>query len=373
MKTDYNIIIIGAGVIGLSIARSLGELGHDSILVIEKEKKYGSGVSSRSSEVIHSGIYHSNDYFKSKLCIEGRTLLYEYCDKNKVFYKNCGKIIVTSLNNERNLRKLYEYGKSKGLDQIYLINKTDINQLEPNVSGDLGILINYTGIIDSHSLMRSFYNESIGYDCDFLFATSLLDASYQNPGYTLKIKTSNYAKEEVSANWIINAAGLSSDVVAKMLSKNINTPELYFSKGSYVSLASKWKNKFNHLVYPMPEKNYDSLGVHITFDQSGDARLGPDSVSLSRKIENYNFDNNIIDKFYSEASKYIPTLSKNDLSPAYIGIRPKIISNNSSIKDFYINHEASKGFKGWINLIGIESPGLTSSISIGNLVSKLVR
>ena len=372
MNVDYEFIIIGAGVIGLSIAKSLGELGYESVLVIDKEKKIGTGISSRSSEVVHSGIYNPPGYLKSKLCLEGRKLLYEYCEKNKIFYKNCGKIIISSKSEEGTLLELYEIGNAKGLKKMKMLSRTDIQKLEPNINADLGLLIKEAGIIDSHSLMNSFYNNSIKANHDYLFVTAVQNVFYDELKYRVSLKTMNYEQESVTAKWVINAAGLQSDSIFKMLLNNASRPNLYFSKGNYFSLNPSWTNKFNHLIYPLPEKNYESLGVHITFDEHGNVRLGPDSCVMKNKVEDYNVDEELIDKFYAEASKYISNLKKEDLTPDYSGIRPKLVSNDSNVNDFYISHESSKGFNGWINLIGIESPGLTSCISIAKMVTEWI-
>ena len=370
MSVDYEFIIIGAGVIGLSIARSLGELGYESVLVIDKEKKIGTGISSRSSEVVHSGIYNPPEFLKSKLCLKGRKLLYEYCEKNRIFYKNCGKIIISGKNEKNTLLKLYELGNTKGLNEMKILNREEIQKLEPSINADLGLLIKETGIIDSHSLMNSFYSNSIKSNHDYLFVTAVQNVFYDELKYRIFLKTMNYEQEEsVTAKWVINAAGLQSDSIFKMLVGESSEPNLYFSKGNYFSLSSSWRNNFKHLIYPLPEKNHQSLGVHITFDKSGNVRLGPDSCVIKNKVEDYTVDEKLIDKFYLEASKYISGLNKEDLSPDYTGIRPKILSSDTNASDFYICHEISKGYKGWINLIGIESPGLTSCLSIAEMVT----
>lgn len=372
MNVDYDIIIIGAGVMGLSIARSLGKLGYESVLLIDKEKKIGTGISSRSSEVIHSGIYNAPESLKSKLCIEGRDLLYDYCEKNNIYYKNCGKIIISGKNEKNTLLKLYELGKNKGLKDIKILDKEEIQNLEPNICSDFGLLINETGIVDSHSLMNSFYNKSLKFNHDYLFATTVQNVLYEESKYKVFLKTINYEEENVTSKWIINAAGLYSDSIFNMLACESSSPNLYFNKGNYFSLSSSWRNNFKHLIYPLPAKNHQTLGVHITFDKSGNVRLGPDSSFMTNKVEDYSVDEKLLNKFYEGASKYIIGLNKDDLSPDYAGIRPKIQSSDYNVNDFYICHEVSKGFKGWINLIGIESPGLTSCISIANMVTSWI-
>jgi len=369
---DYKIVIIGAGVVGLAIARSLARLKIDSVLVIEKESNYGRGISSRNSEVIHSGIYYPINTLKSKYCIKGRKLIYNYCKVNNIYHKQCGKIIVAKKNQKQELQALMDLGQHAQINSIKWLTKKDISKLEGLVEADYGIYIPETGIIDSHGLMNSFYNESVNINHDYLFKSELIGCSKINRGYEIHLKTPATSTEIVKCDWIINASGLNSDLIAHKIMGNQITPSLVYSKGYYFSLNNKWHNKFSHLIYPIPDKDQHSLGIHISFNKKGHVKLGPDAHFLKNRNENYSMDESLLHIFYKAALQYIPNLNIEDLSPDYSGIRPKINSKGYTFQDFYIQHEIENSFPGLINLIGIDSPGLTSAIAIGEDIASWI-
>jgi len=373
MAADYQVVIIGAGVVGLATARALGNNGVESVLIIEKDQKFGTGISSRNSEVIHSGIYYPLDTLKSKYCIRGRDLLYDYCPGQNVYHKQCGKIIVAQENQKSDLEKLFLLGKYKNMGDMKWLEKNEIQDFEPSVSSSFGLFIPKTGIIDSHELMNAFYQESTQSNHDYLFKSEVLDISYKNSLYTIEINSPNGESEFATCNWVINAAGLRSDLVSNMLIPTDQTPTLVFSKGVYFSLTPNWSNLFNHLVYPLPDKDHRSLGVHVSFDRIGQVKLGPDAHFLKERIEDYSIDESLRNIFFESASQYLPGLQIEELSPNFSGIRPKIDSINHTFQDFYIRHEIDKGYPGFINLIGIDSPGLTSAIAIGEDVASWVQ
>ena len=366
----YDIVIIGAGVIGLSIARSLGEKTNMSILIIEKEDSFGKGVSSRNSEVIHSGIYYEPNTLKAKLCTRGRDYLYEYCDQNKVWFNNCGKLVVSKLHQQTQIESLYANAKKNGVDDIEIIDKSEISKLEPCIDSDIALKVNCTGIISAHDLMTSLYNKSKNFDHDYLFKSKVLGIQKNSDLYKIDIENYYGEIEKLNCKWVINAAGLGSDIIGNLLGLTI--PSLKFLKGSYFKLSSKWRGKFEHLVYPLPNKKYGSLGIHLTIDADQMARLGPNADWIEDRIEDYNVKEELHEKFFEEGSKYIQGLKLNDITPDYAGIRPKILVDNNSMPDFYIEHEDKKGFPGLINLIGIESSGLTASLSIGDYIADII-
>ena len=370
--SDYQIIIIGAGVVGLAVARALAEKGKQSVLIIDRETGFGRGISGRNSEVIHSGIYYPQNTLKSKYCIKGRDLLYQYCASNNVFHQNCGKIIIADEYQEEALIKLFHLGESKNLGALKLLSKKEISHHEPNINGVIGLLIESTGIIDAHGLMSSFYQRSNSSNHDYLFQSTILGCKKTQNGYQLTIQSPAAELEKVTCDWVINAAGLNSDLISNMILPVKSTPELIFSKGFYFSLASRWRNRFNHLIYPIPDKDHRSLGIHLSFDQTGRVKLGPDAHFLHERIEDYSMDESLMKPFYEAASQYIIGLKIEDLVPDFSGIRPKIKNENYSFADFYIAHEEEKGFPGWINLIGIDSPGLTSAIAIGEEIERWI-
>ena len=367
----FDVIIIGAGVVGLAIARSIGETSDKSVLIIEKEESFGRGISSRNSEVIHSGIYYEPNSLKSKYCINGRDMLYDYCKKYNIWTNRCGKMIVGKHNQSDDLEALFNNGHKNNVPEIRMIDRKEIHELEPQIEADIALFVGCTGIVSAHDLMVSFYKKSQDYDHDYLFKSAVIGAERKNGIYELAIENPQGEIEKVSTEWVINSTGLESDLTAEMLFKN--HPSLRFSKGCYYKLSSKWRGAFNHLVYPLPDKAHGSLGIHLSFDETQMPKLGPNADWMNDREENYDVEESLLGQFYEEGHRYIRGLKKEDLSPDYAGIRPKIWRNENPMPDFYISHEVDKGYPGWINLIGIESPGLTSAIAIGEDVAKWVK
>ena len=366
----FDVVIIGAGVIGLAIAKAIGNNSNKSVLVIEKEETFGRGISSRNSEVIHSGVYYEPNSLKAKYCTEGRDLLYDYCKENHVWINRCGRIIVGSDHQENDLENLFINGKMNSVHDIKIIDKKEINRLESNIDADIGLYIGCTGILSAHELMIAYYRESQLKNHDYLFKSKLVGAKQINSGYELEIENPLGEAETVSCEWVINSAGLESDIIAELIGEDF--PKLKYSKGCYFKLSPKWRSAFNRLIYPLPDKEHGTLGIHLSFDQNNSVKLGPSAHWLENKNEDYDIDEKLIDQFYNEGKLYIKNLQKDDLRPDYSGIRPKIYIDNNPMSDFYIEHEESKVLPGWINLIGIESPGITASIAIGEKISKIV-
>ena len=367
----FDIVIIGAGIVGLAIARSIGETTNKSVLVIEKEKSFGRGISSRNSEVIHSGIYYKPGSLKAKYCRIGRDMVYDFCEKNDIWYNRCGKLVVGRHHQSEELNTLYKNAQENDVPEIQIIDKKEINNLEPNIKADIALHVGCTGIISTHDLMVAFYKISQENDHDYLFKSRIIDIRQVDSGYELNIENARGETEKALSQWVINAAGLESDLVAHMVDKDF--PRLRYSKGCYYKLSSKWRGAFKHLIYPLPDEKHGSLGIHLSFDKTQMMRLGPSADWMDGKEENYDVEEYLIDQFYSEGHQYIRGLEKEDLSPDYAGIRPKIWMDENPMPDFYISHEKDKGYPGWINLIGIESPGLTSAIAIGEDIASWIK
>ena len=363
MKNDYKVIIIGAGVVGLAVARSLAENRLNSVLVIEKERNIGLGTSSRNSEVIHSGLYYPTNSLKAKYCLRGRELMYDFCSKHSIWHNQCGKIIIGQQNQESDINYLYNNAKNNLVPNLRILNKKEIESIEPYISAEIGLLVGCTGIVSSHNYMDIFYNISNNKNHDYLFKSSVIDIDYLGNGYKITIQNAQNDIETVNSEWVINASGLQSDRIAQLL--DIKYPNLTYSKGCYFKLDSQWRGKFKHLIYPTPEPSIDSLGIHLSFNRDGQVKLGPNAIWRENRIEDYSVDDDLLDTFYYEASKYILGLKKIHLSPDYAGIRPKIKNPGKKFSDFYISNEEKNGLPGLINLIGIDSPGLTSAIAIG--------
>jgi len=359
------ITIIGAGVVGLAIAAELSR-EYDDIVVLEKHEKFGQETSSRHSEVIHSGIYYPPNSLKAKLCVEGARLLYEYCEKHSIPHSKLGKLIVASDESEVTaLQELYETGIQNGVKGLTLIGKDEINKMEPNVNAVAAIYSPNTGIIDSHSLMSHLHRVANASGVLFSFNTEADFIEKQKNGYVIGIKNNNY---KFASSLIINSAGLSADRIAAMAGIDIDKAgyRLSHCKGSYFSYSRKSPVKM--LVYPVPHKDLSGLGIHATLDLSGRLRFGPDAEYVD--AIDYKVDAGKRDVFYESVKKNIGGLDKEALNPDMAGIRSKI--KGESIKDFVIKHEVSKGMEGFINLIGIESPGLTASLSIAKYVKNMI-
>ena len=241
--------------------------------------------------------------------------------------------------------------------------------MEPEINAESALFVGCTGIISAHELMSAFFNISQSMDHDYLFKSRVVNAEPLNNGYEIIIENPMGEMETVTSEWVINAGGLQSDLIARILGDDIKIPELIYSKGCYFKLSSKWRNRFKHLVYPIPDKEHDSLGIHLSFDQSGNVKLGPSAHWLENRTEDYSVDDKLLGLFHHNAAQYIKVLEKSDLSPDYAGIRPKIQTADGAFSDFYISHERAKGFPGWVNLIGIDSPGFTAAIAIGEDVA----
>ncbi len=369
---DYDIVIVGAGVVGLAVAKELSETSQKSVLVIEKEANFGQGISSRNSEVIHSGIYYPQDSLKAKYCARGRELTYDFCEKNHIWYNQCGKLVIAEENQLNDLEQLYNRSIENDVPDTHIIDQNELSTLEPHVRGAGALFVGCTGIMSAHEFMAALHRISAEKEHDYLFMSNMVGIDSLTDGYKVDIRNADGDIEQVTAEWVINAGGLQSDLIAHMLDDIKSFPTLRYSKGCYFKLSSNWRGKFDHLVYPLPDKKHGSLGIHLSFDQTRTVKLGPSAHWLNDRVENYDVDESLTHLFHTGATRYIKNLSMEDLSPDFAGIRPKIYHENNPLSDFYISHEKDKGFPGCINLIGIESPGLTAALAIAEKVGRYV-
>lgn len=349
-------IVIGAGVIGLAVAARLSEANRE-VIIVEKNSVIGAETSSRNSEVIHAGIYYEYDSEKARMCVQGRKLLYDFCNSYSVPYNKCGKIIVAT--SKKQLKTINQYvanAKNNGVNDLEWLHQEEINKLEPEVKCIGGILSPSTGIIDSHSYMLQLQAIIQNHGGIIALGEEVIRIE-SNPN---TIFTNNY---NLSATWIINCGGLGSTNLSKDLAE---CPKPAFAKGHYFSYSGK--SPFSRLVYPVAEKG--GLGVHVTLDMGGNVRFGPD-VHWIDKVD-YSFEKGMKDKFFKAIKNYYPNIDKTRLEPSYTGVRPKIIVNNNIYNDFMINTEEQHGLKGRIDMFGIESPGLTSSLALAEKVHSII-
>ena len=364
---EVKIAIIGAGVVGLAIAAELSRKFGD-IVVLERHNAFGQEISSRNSEVIHSGIYYPEGSLKAKLCVEGAEQLYKICGQYSIPHRKLGKLIVATDQSElQRINELMKKGKKNNVKGLVILNNDEVGKIEPHANAIAALYSPNTGIIDSHSLMKHFYNMAEDNGVLFAFNSEVNRLDKENDGFVVGIQQDDY---QFRSKVVINCAGLSSDYIAKLAGVDIqkNGYELKYCKGSYFSYAKPSPVKM--LIYPVPHEELAGLGVHATLDLGGRLRFGPDAEYIDA-IE-YKVDADKKDFFYKGASKIIKGLEKDAFIPDMAGIRPKLSGKNEKAKDFVIKDEAEKGLDGLINLIGIESPGLTASPAIGKMVADIV-
>jgi L-2-hydroxyglutarate oxidase LhgO len=378
-----DIVVIGAGVIGLATARAFALAGHE-VIVLEAETTIGNHTSSRNSEVIHAGIYYPPDSLKAKLCVAGKDQLYSYCQSRQVPVKRCGKLIVAANQEQINkLNSIKENAERNGVTDLQILHKSELQRLEPELKAEAALLSPSTGIIDSHSLMLALQADIERHQgiicCNSRVISGQVKNKQNTPFHYLEILGDEHF--HLHARTVINSTGLNAvRILHKVEGFPVNQiPKLIFAKGNYFSLSSK--PPFQHLIYPIPEDG--GLGIHLTLDLAGQAKFGPDVEWLSNTQLNdpnssmqldkldYRVDSERAMQFYKAIRHYWPNLPDNSLTANYSGIRPKLMSEYMTTEDFIIAGESQHGINNWINLIGIESPGLTSCLAIADAVVTL--
>ena len=363
-----DVVVVGAGVVGLACARALALAGRE-VLLIESEGGIGTGTSSRNSEVIHAGIYYPTGSLKALHCVRGRKLLYDYCASRGIGHRRCGKLIVaTAAEQVPQLAVLRDAGTRNGVDDLEMLTGPQAVELEPQLRCVAALVSPSSGIVDSHALMLAFQGdfESAGGVC--VFNTRVAEATCSDGGVV--VKTAGRLDEEslsLRARLLVNCAGLHAQQLARRMEgfPVRHVPPTYYAKGNYFSLAGR--APFSRLIYPVPEAA--GLGVHLTIDLGMQARFGPDVQWVDEP--EYDVDPGRAAVFYAEIRKYWPALRDGALQPAYAGIRPKIQAPGEPPLDFQINGPGMHGVPGVIQLFGIESPGLTASLSIADRVMEL--
>jgi len=357
-------IVIGAGVVGLAVAREMSQRGLET-LVLEQALDIGTGTSSRNSEVIHAGIYYPPGSLKAELCVRGKALLYEYCAARAIAHRRCGKYIVaTAADQLATLEQLAGTGRRNGVDALTMLTPAQAMAVEPALRCVAALESGSTGIIDSHGLMLALRG-----DLEAAGGMVAFDAPVESgePGAEgLVLKVGGDSPMEISAGLVINAAGLGAQAVAAAFADMpaALVPPLFLAKGNYYSLQGR--SPFSRLIYPVPEPG--GLGVHLTLDLGGQARFGPD-VQWVDQID-YRVDPRRADVFYGAIRRYWPGLADHALQPAYAGIRPKISGPGDAAQDFVLQGPQQHGIAGLFHLFGIESPGLTASLAIAEVVAQ---
>jgi L-2-hydroxyglutarate oxidase LhgO len=357
-------LVIGAGVVGLAVARALAQTGRE-VIVVDQEAGIGMGTSSRNSEVIHAGLYYAPGSLKAQLCVRGKDMLYAYAAERAIPHRRCGKLIVaTSAGQRAELERIRANALACGVTDLMLIDAGQAQQLEPALRCTAALYSPSSGILDSHAFMLSLQGDAEHANAMFAFRSEVIKGRASAGGVELTI--TGDTELDLSARTVVNCAGLFAPQVARAIDGLAPAfiPQERYAKGNYFSLSGA--APFRHLVYPVPEPG--GLGVHMTLDLGGQAKFGPD-VEWVEQID-FQVDPRRADGFAAEIRKYWPQLPDGALQPAYAGIRPKIGASGSA--DFLISTPAEHGVPGLYNLFGIESPGLTSSLAIGARLARQI-
>lgn len=355
-----DIVVIGAGVVGLAVARAFAMLGRET-LILESHAQFGTQTSSRNSEVIHAGIYYPRGSLKARLCVAGRDRLYDFCSRNAVGFRRCGKLIVaTSELQLPELERIRAAALANGVE-LSLLSRKEALELEPSLSCVSALHSPLTGIVDSHEYMLALLGHAQRHGASLVCESRVTSVEPRADGILIGV---NDEAPSLLARTVVNCAGLNAPAVAELID-GLAVPRSFLVKGSYFSLSQR--PPFQHLVYPVPEQG--GLGVHLTLDLAGRARFGPDVQWVSEL--DYDVDPSRSRGFYAAIRQYWPELPDDSLVPAYAGIRPRITGPGEALADFRIDGMRVHGVAGLVNLFGIESPGLTASLAIADHVVNL--
>jgi len=365
-ESQVECVVVGAGVVGLAVARALALDGHE-VLVLEKERWIGSETSSRNSEVIHAGLYYPKGSLKAVLCLEGRRALYDYCREHGVPHKKIGKLLVACRDEDlASIERVWTRAHENGVDDLQWLGGNEVQALEPELSCIKAFFSPSTGIIDSHGLMLAYQGDAEAAGAMLAFRAPVLGGKVDARGFVLEVGGAEPMRLRTSL--LVNSAGLYAPALARSVGGIPATtiPPAYFCRGVYFSLVGR--SPFSRLIYPAPETA--GLGVHLTLDMAGQARFGPDTEWIEGV--DYNVDPARGERFYAAIRTYWPWLPDGALQPGYAGVRPKISGPKEPAADFVIQGPAVHGIPGLVNLYGIESPGLTASLAIAERVRRLI-
>ena len=360
-------VVVGAGVVGLAVARALALAGRE-VIVLEAAEGIGTGTSSRNSEVIHAGIYYPRGSLMARSCVAGRRLLYAYCAEHDVPHRNCGKLIVaTDSAEEAMLASIKGRAEANRVEGMRLVSAAEARALEPNLTCVAALLSPATGIVDSHTYMLALQGDAESKGAMVAFNSPLERGRVTDDGIELEVGGAE--PMTLRARLVVNSAGLHAPGLARRIEgmPAAKIPAAYYAKGNYFTLSGR--SPFSRLIYPVPVPG--GLGVHITVDMGGQAKFGPDVEWIhptGPEAIDYTVDPRRADKFYAAVRKYWPGLRDGALQPGYAGIRPKIVPQGAPAQDFTVQGPAEHGLPGLIHLFGIESPGLTASLALAEHV-----
>ena len=366
MMESADCVVIGAGVVGLAVARALALAGRE-VIVLEAADMIGTETSSRNSEVIHAGIYYPKDSLKAEFCVRGKEMLYRYCAAHGVAHRRCGKLIVATLADQvETLKEIKAKAAANGVGDLEWLSGNEATALEPNLSCVSALISPSTGVIDSHALMLAYEGDAEEKGAMIAFLSPVVGGEVSRDGIVLDV--GGEMPMQLKCRSVVNSAGLHDPDLVRSFAgfPGDKVPPAYFAKGNYYALTGP--TPFSRLIYPVPEPG--GLGVHITIDLGGQSRFGPD-VEWIDEID-YTVDPRRADKFYDAVRTYWPGMADGSLRPDYAGIRPKISAPGEPAADFVVQGPKDHGVLGMVNLFGIESPGLTASLAIAERVAQLL-
>lgn len=372
---QFDFAVIGAGVVGLAVAVELAQrFPNHSLLLLERHPKFGQETSSRNSEVIHSGIYYPTGSLKAQLCVSGKERLYEFCAHHQIPHQKTGKFIIVRNKEEiPSLEILMTQGEKNGVFDLKLLEQAEVQKMEPAIHAVAAILCPSTGIIDSHRLMACLETLLKQTEAIIAYGYEVTGLQKQNQTYTITCRNAGGETDQLGSRRLINCSGLAADKIAALLGidPDQSAYRLYPCKGEYFSVKNSKAGLVSRLIYPPPLKELKGLGIHLTKSLDGQIRLGPNAFYVDDNAD-FSVNPEHAAAFFEATRSYLPFLESADLEPDTAGIRPKLQGPDAPIRDFVVAHEADKSLPGFINLIGIESPGLTSCLSLAKRVGEII-
>jgi len=376
-KMNTDVVIIGGGIVGLACSAESARRGYSTLLV-ERHPSFGQETSSHNSEVIHSGIYYPPGSARARLCVTANANLYAECGRLGVWTRRCGKLIVAvAPEEEPGLDELYQRGLANGVPGLSMLGAGEAKGIEPNIRCRSAIHVPSTGILDTHALMKAFQREGEEGGAMYAFGVEFIRCLDHSLTYTLEMRDTTGSAVTVNTRFVINSAGIRAGIVAQGFGIDAEAAgyKAYPNRGHYYRVSAAKSALVSRLIYPVPHPTAGFLGIHITLDRAGSLKLGPDQEYIDHSLPEgswYAFDDTRRESFYRAVSRYFPSLQKEDLTPDQVGVRPKIQAPGDPPPDFIIADERERGLPGLIDLIGIESPGLTCSREIAKEALSLI-
>ncbi len=367
---DTEIVVIGAGVVGLAVAARLARRSA-SLIVLDRNPKHGMETSSRNSQVVHAGIYYPAGSLKARLCVEGRKRVYDLCRRHDIPFSRTGKLITATRAEElAALDGIAATARANGV-ALTRLSEPEAHALEPSIASVGALWSPESGIVDAHGLMDHFLREALAAGAVFQPREEVVGLEAAPGGYRITARQAG-GLESITAERVVNAAGLEADTIAALAGVDVDAAgyRLHWCKGSYFSAGTRLAKTVSHLVYPVPAR--ESLGVHVVLDTGGRLRFGPDAEYLADRRADYRVDPGKRDEFAAAARRILPAVREEDLEPDISGIRPKLQARGEPFRDFVIAEERERGLPGFYDLIGIESPGLTAAPAIAEHVAELM-